>query len=60
VPADPSAAGKIGGSRNTPAQQAARRANGFQKRQPAQEIPQDLQPGCGCVQPPAPDATEAK
>ena len=32
MPADPSIAGKIGGSRNTPAQQEARRRNGFQNR----------------------------
>lgn len=31
MPTDPVAAGRKGGSRNTPAQQAARRANGFQK-----------------------------
>ena len=30
MPSDPSKAGKIGGARNTPAQQAARRKNGFQ------------------------------
>ena len=36
MPADPVAAGKKGGSRNTAAQRAARRANGFQpvKRAP--------------------------
>jgi hypothetical protein len=32
MPSDPSKAGRIGGSRNTPAQQAARRRNGFQPR----------------------------
>ena len=35
MPADPSKAGRIGGSRNTPAQQAARKKNGFQPRKPA-------------------------
>jgi len=34
MPADPCAAGRKGGSRNTPAQQAARKRNGFQKQQP--------------------------
>ncbi len=32
MPADPAVAGRKGGSRNTPAQQAARKRNGFQKR----------------------------
>lgn len=32
MPSDPSKAGKIGGSRNTPAQQAARKKNGFQRK----------------------------
>jgi hypothetical protein len=32
--ADPVAAGRKGGSRNTPAQQEARRKNGFQRREP--------------------------
>jgi hypothetical protein len=50
---DPVQAGRKGGSRNTPAQQAARRANGFQKRAQASEQPADLQPGCGCVIPPS-------
>jgi hypothetical protein len=36
MPADPAVAGRKGGSRNTPAQQAARKKNGFQKR--AQEV----------------------
>lgn len=54
MPADPAVAGRKGGSMNTPAQQAARKKNGFQPRKPAQEQPQDLQPGCGCVLIPAP------
>jgi hypothetical protein len=35
MPADPVAAGRKGGSRNTPAQQDARRKNGFQRQKPA-------------------------
>jgi hypothetical protein len=53
MPADPVTAGRKGGAANTPAQQAARKRNGFQKHQPAENQPQDLQPQCGCVQPPA-------
>jgi hypothetical protein len=34
MPADPVAAGRKGGGRNTPAQQAARKRNGFQKVKP--------------------------
>ena len=56
MPADPSKAGRIGGSRNTPAQQAARKKNGFQPRKPAQEQPTELQPASGSVLPPAPAA----
>jgi hypothetical protein len=37
MPADPVAAGKKGGSRNTAAQRAARRANGFQPVKSAPE-----------------------
>jgi len=37
MPSDPVKAGRIGGSRNTPAQQEARRRNGFQKK-PAQPV----------------------
>jgi hypothetical protein len=41
MPSDPVAAGrkggKIGGARNTPAQHAARKRNGFQKRKPSAE-----------------------
>lgn len=53
MPADPQAAGRKGGAAKTPAQQAARKRNGFQPRKPAAEQPPDLQPGCGCVQPAA-------
>jgi len=49
MPADPSAAGRKGGAACTPAQNAARRRNGFQKRNPADQQPADLQPGCGCL-----------
>jgi hypothetical protein len=41
--ADPVAAGKKGGSRNTPAQQAARRRNGFQRVYPKPESEQKPQ-----------------
>jgi len=54
MPADPVAAGRKGGSRRTPAQLAAARRNGFQPRKPADQQPPDLQPGCGCIQPAAP------
>jgi len=43
MPSDPVAAGrkggKIGGARNTPAQQAARKRNGFQPRTKAEPVP---------------------
>jgi hypothetical protein len=57
MPSDPVSAGRKGGSRNTPSQQAARRANGFQKRASASEQPADLQPGCPCLTPDAPKPT---
>jgi len=54
MPADPSAAGRKGGAACTPAQNAARKRNGFQKRNDAEQQPQDLQPGCGCLTTPSP------
>jgi hypothetical protein len=42
MPSDPSKAGKIGGSRNTPAQQAARKKNGFQPRPKPEPVAQKV------------------
>jgi hypothetical protein len=53
MPADPQAAGRKGGQSRSAAKIAAAKRNGFQKRQPAENQPQDLQPQCSCVQPPA-------
>jgi hypothetical protein len=39
MPANPVTAGRKGGSRNTPAQNAARKRNGFQKVNPAPVAP---------------------
>jgi len=55
MPADPSAAGRKGGAACTPAQNAARKRNGFQKRNPVEQQPADLQPGCGCTSRPVPN-----
>jgi hypothetical protein len=41
MPADPISAGRKGGSRNTPAQRAARKRNGFQPQKPPQESQQE-------------------
>lgn len=53
MPADPSKAGKIGGSRNTPAQQAARKKNGFQPRPKPEPLTITLnrKPECGTCLP---------
>jgi hypothetical protein len=40
MPSDPSKAGRIGGSRNTPAQQAARKKNGFQPKRVVAMVPE--------------------
>ena len=49
MPADPSKAGKIGGSRNTPARQAARKKNGFQPKTPEAVKPEAVK--CGMCPP---------
>jgi len=51
MPSDPVSAGRKGGAACTPAQNAARRKNGFQPK--AKPIDEALLPGCGCVVPPA-------
>ncbi len=44
MPSNPIAAGRKGGSRNTPAQQAARKRNGFQSRAHKTDAPAQPQP----------------
>ena len=56
MPADPVAAGRKGGSRNTPAQQEARRKNGFQRQQPAPQTEQRHDPNPQPVLIPRPES----
>jgi hypothetical protein len=52
MPSDPVSAGRKGGSKNTPAQQAARKKNGFQPCKPAAETPAPTAPACVLISQP--------